>query len=144
MASAVLEAARRFVEESLPLPAFLLEAGLFGASFVFVMFLFAGSYKILPDIIIAWSDVWIGAVGTSFFFTTGKTFLGAYLASSTLGSVYGAAGSLVLMLVWIYYSVQIFLLGAEFTQVYARRHGTRLVPAEHAMQIGKMYHLGSV
>lgn len=144
MASAVLEAARRFVEDSfLPLPSALLEVLQFAFSFILITFLFASLFKILPDVEIGWADVWIGAAGTSLFFTAGKTFLGLYIARTTLGSVYGAAGSFVLMLVWIYYSVQIFFLGAEFTQVYARRHGKPLTPAAHALRITKTYHFGS-
>ena len=137
IAGTLLETTIRFLEGSLPVPAIVLEAVQFVASLVLVMLLFAGLYKILPDVKITWSDVWIGAAGTSFFFTVGKTLLGVYLARSTLGSVYGAAGSFVLMLVWVYYSVQIFFLGGEFTQVYARRHGTPLVPADYAVQISK-------
>lgn len=139
MASAILEATKLFVEEYLPMSASLLELAQLGASFLLIMFILAALFKTLPDVEIAWSDVWIGAAGTSFFFTAGKTFLGIYLGSSTLGSVYGAAGSFVLMLVWIYYSVQIFFLGSEFTQVLARMRGTPIVPSRHAVRVRKIY-----
>jgi membrane protein len=83
-------------------------------------------YKILPDVSVAWHDVWIGAVVTSLLFSVGKMLIGLYLARSSVASVYGAAGSLVIILLWVYYSSQIILLGAEFTQVYANQFGSRI------------------
>jgi len=94
------------------------------ASFVLLTVMFAAAYKLLPDIRIGWRDVWIGAVVTSLLFGMGKWAIGLYMARSSVGSAYGAAGSLVIFLVWVYYSAQIILLGAEFTHVYAVRFGS--------------------
>ena len=82
-------------------------------------------YKVLPAVELAWRDVWLGAACTAILFTTGKSLIGIYLGRAGATSVYGAAGSLVLVLLWIYYSAQILLLGAEFTEVYSRRWGSR-------------------
>ncbi len=106
-------------------------------SFTVVTFLFALIYKVIPDAKIAWSDVWIGAIVTSLLFSVGRYLIGLYLGSSAIGSAYGAAGSLVILLVWVYYSAQILLLGAEFTQVYARRFGSRIQPAKNAMPVSE-------
>lgn len=104
-------------------------------SFGVVTLLFAMIYKFLPDVKIKWGDVWIGAAITSLLFTVGKQLIGLYLGHSSAASVYGAAGSLAIILIWIYYSAQIVFLGAEFTQVYARKYGSRIKPAEHAVRI---------
>jgi membrane protein len=93
-------------------------------SFGIVMLLFAMIYRFLPDIRLEWRDVWVGAFITSVLFTIGKFALGLYLGRSGIADAYGAAGSLVLILLWIFYSAQIVLFGAEFTQVYARRYGS--------------------
>ncbi len=97
-----------------------------------IALIFAMIFKILPDVEIAWSDVWVGALVTALLFNIGKSLIGLYLANSSTASAYGAAGSLVILLLWVYYSAQILFLGAEFTQVYARRHGSKLVPSENA------------
>ena len=94
-------------------------------SFAVITVLFAMMYKILPDTRVAWRDVWLGAAVTSLLFSLGKFAIGLYLGRSTVASSYGAAGSLAVVLVWVYYSAQILFLGAEFTQVYARSHGSR-------------------
>jgi membrane protein len=104
-------------------------------SFVVISFLFALVYKYLPDVKIAWRNVWMGAAVTGLLFTVGKFLLGLYLGRSSTASVYGAAGALVLLLLWIYYLTQILFFGAEFTQVYARMFGSRIVPDEHAVSI---------
>lgn len=93
-------------------------------TFGVVVLLFAMIYRFLPDITLEWRDVWVGAVITALLFTIGKHALGLYLGNSGTASAYGAAGSFVLILLWIYYSAQIVLFGAEFTQVYARRYGS--------------------
>ena len=93
-------------------------------SFVVVTVLFAAIFRILPDLKIAWKDVWLGALITSLLFVVGKFALGLYLGKAAVGSAYGAAGSLVILLVWVYWSAQILFLGAEFTQVYARTYGS--------------------
>ena len=94
-------------------------------SFALVTVLFAMIYKILPSVRIAWRDVIVGAVVTALLFSIGKFAIGVYLGNSAIASSYGAAGSVILVLVWVYYSAQIFLLGAEFTKVYAHRYGSR-------------------
>ena len=94
-------------------------------SFALVTLLFAMIYKILPRVRIEWKDVWIGSAMTALLFTIGKTLIGVYLGRSGIASAYGAAGSVVVVLLWVYYAAQIFLLGAEFTYVYACTHGSR-------------------
>ncbi len=86
--------------------------------------LFAAIFRILPDLKIAWRDVWLGAVFTSLLFVLGKLGLGIYLGKAAVGSAYGAAGSLVILLIWVYWSAQILFFGAEYTQVYARTYGS--------------------
>jgi membrane protein len=93
-------------------------------SFGFITLLFATIYKLLPDVQIQWNDVLIGAAMTSILFTIGKFLIGLYLGSSAITSIYGAAGSIITVLLWVYYSALIFLLGAEFTQVYAGMYGS--------------------
>jgi membrane protein len=100
-----------------------------------VILLFAVIFKFLPDAEIRWRDVWIGAAMTAFFFGIGKWALGLYLGSGSAASAYGAASSLITLLLWVYYSSQILLFGAEFTQVYANRAGREIEPAEHAIRI---------
>jgi len=104
-------------------------------SFGVITALFALMFKVLPDVIIALRDVWIGAVTTSLLFTAGKSLLGLYLGSNSSVTAYGAAGSGVLILLWVYYSAQILLYGAEVTQAYANTYGTHLVPKPHAQWI---------
>jgi membrane protein len=94
-------------------------------SFVLITLMFALIYKIIPRVRIQWRDVWIGAAVTSFLFTLGKSLIGLYLGKSGVASGFGAAGSLVVLLIWVYYSAQIFLLGAEFTWVYAHAEGSK-------------------
>jgi len=100
-----------------------------------VVLLFACIFKFLPDVKIQWRDVWIGAVMTAIFFAIGKWALGLYLGSGTAASAYGAASSLITLLLWIYYSSQILLFGAEFTQVYAARAGRAFVPDKYAERL---------
>jgi membrane protein len=104
-------------------------------SFIITMVLFAMIYKYLPDVRIKWDDVFIGATITAALFSTGKFLIGLYLGRTAIGSTYGAAGSFVVLLIWIYYSALICFLGAEFTQVYARRYGSRIRPEPHAVRI---------
>ena len=103
--------------------------------FAVVGFLFAMIFKFLPDAKIQWRDVWIGGALTALFFMIGKWALGLYLGSGAAASVYGAASSLISLLLWIYYSAQILLFGAEFTQVYADRYGSHVEPAEYAVRV---------
>lgn len=117
----ITAASNRFIPESMATVAQIVQLIL---SLGIVTVLFAGMFRYLPDIRIAWHDVWFGAALTSALFVLGKFGLGLYLSKSAVGSSYGAAGSLVVLLLWIYYSAQILLFGAEFTQVYARSHGS--------------------
>jgi Predicted membrane protein len=103
--------------------------------FAVVVLLFAMIFKFLPDVQIQWRDVWIGAVITAILFGIGKWLLGFYLGSGAAGSAYGAASSLITLLLWVYYSSQILLFGAEFTQVYAARAGRAFKPTEYAVLV---------
>jgi membrane protein len=102
----------------------VLEAVNFVVALAITTGLFAMIYKLLPSVEIAWKDVWIGAAVTALLFALGKTLIGIYIGRSSIASGFGAAGSFVVLLIWVYYSTQIFLLGAEFTGVYAREHGS--------------------
>ena len=96
-----------------------------GLSFVIVTGIFALMYRWLPALKLEWNDVWIGAAATAALFTIGKKLIGLYLGKAAVGADYGAAGAVIVLIVWIYYSAQIFFMGAEFTKVYARRHGSQ-------------------
>src|SRR5215207_3355221 len=104
-------------------------------SFGFVTLLFALIYKYVPDVEIQWKDVWVGAALTAILFTIGKYLIGLYIGTSGVSSTFGAAGSLITILVWVYYSSLIFFLGAEFTRVYATEYGSGVAPAENAQQM---------
>jgi membrane protein len=93
-------------------------------SLTLISFLFAAIYKVLPDRDLEWGDVMVGAIVTAVLFTIGKSLISWYIGSSAVASSFGAAGALIVLLLWVYYSAQIFLLGAEFTKVYANRHGS--------------------
>jgi membrane protein len=99
----------------------------FLVSFIVATFLFAAIYKIMPDVTLQWSDVLVGASVTSLIFTAGKQLIDLYLGKAGIGSTYGAAGSLVLILLWVYYSAQLFFFGAEFTKVYTSKYGSHFV-----------------
>jgi len=101
-----------------------------------VTLLFALIFKYLPDVKIRWRDVWFGAFMTAIFFALGKWALGLYLGSGSAASAYGAGSSLISLLLWVYYSSQILLFGAEFTQVWANRFGGQVTPDEHAVRVG--------
>ncbi|QYO64072.1 YihY/virulence factor BrkB family protein [Leptolyngbya sp. 7M] len=107
----------------------------FAISFGLITLLFASIYKFLPDVRLPWKDLWIGAAVTALLFNIGKYLIGLYLGSSGVTSTYGAAGSIVIILLWVFYSAQILLIGAEFTQVYARRRGSGLRPSKHAVRV---------
>lgn len=104
----------------------------FVISFAVITLLFAMMFKVLPDVKMAWSDVWLGAAVTAALFTVGKFAIGLYLGHSSMAASYGVAGSFVVLLVWVYYSAQILFFGAELTQVYANRYGSRIIPSENA------------
>ena len=122
--SAVISALGNYLSRVVPGAELLLQVVNFVVSFALVSALFAAVYKILPAKPIAWKDVLVGAVATAFLFTVGKTLIGLYIGSSSVATSYGAAGALVIVLLWVYYSSQIFLLGAEFTKVWATHRGS--------------------
>jgi membrane protein len=126
-ASAWLAALGESFARSLPLPAGVMETANALLSFAVITCLFAMIYKLLPDVKVAWWNVWIGAAVTALLFTIGKLLIGLYLGRSAVASVYGAAGSLIVILIWVYYSAQIVFFGAEFTKVYSRRFGAVVV-----------------
>lgn len=120
-----------------PIMEYVVQVVNFILSFGIITLLFAMLFKILPDAEIAWSDVWLGAAVTALLFTIGKTVIGIYLGKSNMASAYGAAGSMIILLLWVYYSSQILFFGAEFTQVYANRYGTRILPSRFAAPLEK-------
>jgi membrane protein len=126
--SIVLSFLTGFVQNLVHVPVFFIQLADLVLSFLLITLLFALVYKVLPDVKIAWTDVWVGSAVTALLFTLGKYLFGLYLARSTINSAYGAASSLAIILMWFYYSAQVFFIGAEFTQVYANRHGARVSP----------------
>ena len=134
--TAVLSAAQETLGDMLPLSEFLYHILNLAISIGVITVLFALIYKYLPDARTAWREVWVGAFVTSLLFSLGKTAIGIYLGNSAVTSTFGAAGSLVLLLLWIYYSAQILFFGAEFTQVYMNRYGSKIAPAGKAAPQG--------
>lgn len=130
--SAGLAALGNFMTGLLPAQETLWQWINFGVSFGVITLLFAMIFKVLPDVKIVWRDVWIGALLTALLFNLGKYLLGMYLGRSSVTSAYGAAGSLVIVLLWVYYSAQILFFGAKFTQIYSNRYGSHLDPAPGA------------
>jgi membrane protein len=105
-------------------------------SFLVITLLFALIFKLLPDVTVHWKDVWIGALSTSALFMIGKSLIGMYIGSASIGSVYGAAGSVVVILIWTYYSSLILFFGAELTKAYARRYDREeVVPTDQAVSV---------
>jgi membrane protein len=125
LAQSALTAAAKFAPESLPVSNLVFQAADFLISMGLMLVLFAGIYGFLHNAAIAWHDVWVGASVTAFLFAVGKTLISIYLGKATLTSVHGAAGSLVVLLLWVYYSAQIFFFGAEFTEVYSKARKPR-------------------
>jgi len=132
---ALLEGFSHYVQSVLPVGIVIALTVYLIFDFATVVLLFAMIFKFLPDVKIQWRDVWIGAVMTAILFGIGKWLLGLYLSSGTAGSAYGAANSLITLLLWVYYSSEILLFGAEFTQVYADRAGRSVEPAEYAVRV---------
>ncbi len=135
IAESVLKGFSHYVQSVLPGGIILAVTVYLIFDFVVIVLLFAIIFKFLPDVEIQWRDVWTGAAMTAVFFGIGKWALGLYLGSGAAGSAYGAASSLITLLLWVYYSSQILLFGAEFTQVYANRAGRALKPARYAVRI---------
>jgi membrane protein len=132
---ALLKGFSRYVQSMLPGGIVIAVTVYLVFDFAIVVLLFAMIFKFLPDVKIQWRDVWIGAFMTAILFGIGKWLLGFYLGSGAAGSAYGAASSLITLLLWVYYSSQILLFGAEFTQVYAARAGRELKPNEYAIRV---------
>ena len=122
---------RGIIPDTLPLWSLLN----FALAFAVITLLTGIIYRVLPDVTIHWRDVWAGAAFVAALFVPGQYLIGVYFARAGIGSAYGAAGSIIILLVWIYLSMQIFLLGAEFSQVYARSHGRAILPDKHAVQM---------
>ncbi|NLG49111.1 MAG: YihY/virulence factor BrkB family protein, partial [Chloroflexi bacterium] len=135
-ATTVLTVVRRYFQDILPVPGPIWQIASLLLSLAIFTVSFAAVFKVLPDVKIEWKYLWIGAAFTAVLFVIGEYLISLYLSISSPGSTYGAAGSLFVILLWIYYSAQVFFLGAEFTQVYARRQGARIVPDENARWIG--------
>jgi len=133
--SAALSAVGAFFEHKLPGGAVLWGVLNFVISLGVITCLFAMIFKTVPDVQIAWRDVWIGAALTALLFTIGKLVLGLYLGRASVASPYGAAGSIIVLVIWVYYATQILFMGAEFTQVYARSRGAQVIPSKHAMPV---------
>ncbi len=136
--SAIIIAMGSYFSKIIPIPAPVLETANFLITFVVTAFLFGLIYKFVPEKHIDYRDVVIGALFTALLFDLGKFLIGMYLGKASVGSAYGAAGSLVVLLLWVYYSSQVFLLGAEFTHVYAERSRKTVsqstAPAAHGLQ----------
>lgn len=133
-ASAALSVAENFTAISGTIAPSLLHVANFVLSLTVLTAVFGIIFKTLPDVRISWRDVWVGGCVTSLLFTIGKSLAAVYLVHSSIGSFYGAAGSIVVLLAWIYYSAQTFFFGAEFTQVYARRYSSGIEPDENAVR----------
>ena len=123
--STVLTAFGNYLDSILPFGQIILTVLNVVVSLVLISFLFAAIYKVLPDRNLEWGDVVVGAIVTGVLFTIGKSLISWYIGSSAIASSFGAAGALIILLLWVYYSAQIFLLGAEFTKVYANTHGSK-------------------
>jgi membrane protein len=133
--SAALEAAGKWMGGMIPAHEVIWHILDLVISLGIITLLFALMFKLLPDVLIAWRDVWLGSFVTALFFTAGKYLLGDYLGRGSLSSAYGAAGSFVVVLLWVYYSAQILLFGAASIHVYAKRHGSSIRPAGNAESV---------
>ncbi len=131
----VLRGLNTYLESMLPGGHFLALAIFFVFDLTVIILLFAMIFRYLPDVKIGWRDVWLGAALTAVLFAIGKLILGLYLGSGAAGSAYGAASSLITLLLWIFYSAQILLFGAEFTQVYSNTYGSHVKPQKHAIMV---------
>jgi membrane protein len=120
--STVLASLQTVLPEGVSMPGRGLELVDFFGTFLVITVLIALIFRFVPDLVIAWRRIWVGAIATAFLVTIGKSLLGLYIGTVGIGSRYGAAGSLVAVTIWVYYSAQIFFLGAEFTRVYAGAH----------------------
>jgi membrane protein len=136
--NAILIALSKYMNWLLPLPALVWQTLDFVGSFGVITVLFAMIFKILPNVRIGWGDVWIGAAVTSLLFVLGKFLIGFYLGASSITSAYGAAASVVIVLLWVYYSACILFFGAEFTKIYASKFGSGIIPNHRAMLLSEV------
>jgi len=135
--SAVISGLQSYMNNWLPGVPWVWQTANVVSSFFVIAVLFAVIYRFLPDVVISWKDVWIGAAVTALLFSAGKYLIGIYLGRTATASAFGAAGSLVVLLFWVYYSALISFLGAEFMQVYTRRYGSGIRPKKHAVRVGR-------
>jgi membrane protein len=135
--SAGLAAVGAYLSHALPGGAVAWQILNFVISLGVTTLLFATIYKVVPDVTIHWRDVWLGSAATAVLFSLGRFAIGLYVGRSTVASPFGAAGSVVALVVWVYYSAQILFFGAELTQVYARRRGSRIMPSKNAVFVGR-------
>ncbi|MFN2563683.1 MAG: YihY/virulence factor BrkB family protein [Gemmatimonadaceae bacterium] len=133
--SAFLGALGQRITRSIGVPEALLQFTDWAISFALLSAIFAGMFKLLPDALIDWTNVWVGAVSTALLFVVGKTVIGLYLGSRDPGSAYGAAGSLAIVLIWVYYTSMIVLFGAEITRVWAEWYGAGVRPQKGAVEV---------
>jgi membrane protein len=138
--STVLSGMGRVIADALPGGAALWQAANVCVSLGVITLLFAIIFKVVPDVEVRWRDVLVGAFVTASLFSAGKYCLGLYLGTSTVASSYGAAGSVVALVIWVYYSSQLVFLGAEFTQVFARRYGVQIRPSKNAVFVDEKAH----
>jgi membrane protein len=136
LVSTALAAVHSYMGNAFPGAFVLWEALNVVVSLAVITLLFALIYKVLPDVKLSWGDVWVGALVTAGLFTIGKLLIGLYLGSTSIASTYGAAGSVIVILVWVYYSAQVILLGSEFTREYVAKYGRRPPPEEYAATDG--------
>ena len=132
--SALLSATQTELTRAMPEWPWLWRGLEMGVSFLIITGLFMTVYKTLPDVQIAWRDVAVGATVSALLFAAGKYAIGLYLGRMSIGDVYGTAGSFAVLLVWVYYTALVSFFGAEFTQVFARRHGSRIRPSSYAVR----------
>lgn len=132
--SAVLAFLASYADRVIPGSGLLLIGANFVLSFALIILLFAALFRVLPDVVIAWRDVWVGAAVSAGLVLVGNGMLGLYLTRTDIGSAWGAAGSFLGILVWVYYSAQVYFFGAEFTQAWAHRFGSRIEPGRRAVR----------
>ena len=140
MLSVALRAVIRFAEQWLPVPPWSMVAAELGLSLAVVTMLFAAMFRILPDVVLRWKDVLPGALVTALLFTAGRSLIALYLASTATASTYGAAGSLVLLLLWVNYSSLILLFGAALTRAHVEARGVSVRPRHAAVRIERSLH----
>lgn len=139
--STVLQLFSKTLEQWLQIPEPAFQLLHYAIAFSVITALFAMIYKVLPDVTVQWRDVWVGAIGTALLFSLGKYGISAYLAKSASASAFGAAGALVIVLLWVYYSSVILFFGAEFTQVYAAHRGAKILPSKNAVPVSEQQRL---